>query len=152
MPLQRTGVSVAAKSASEALELLADVGGSPEARTIANRLTQLASADVENVREFLRSHSDASTAKMFEGPIETARGAVQGLELCVDAATTVKASVSADVAAAATIITGAVRAILQCLDANHPLPETVEKSAQIQNRALQLESAVKEQLALRRSD
>jgi hypothetical protein len=152
MPLQRTGVSVAAKSASEALELLADIGGNPQARTIAARLSQLADADVENVREFLKSHSDASTTRMFEGPLETARTAVTGLELCVAAATAVKASVSADVEAAATIITSSIRAILQCLDANHPAPEIVQESAEIQNRALRMESAVREQLAIARSD
>ena len=152
MQLHRTGVSVAAKSASEALELLADVGGGAQARTLAARLAQLADADVANVREFLRSHSDASTSRMFEGPLETARSAVRGMELCVDAATTVKASVSADVGAAASIIAGAIRAILQCLDANHPAPDIVQESAEIQNRALRLESAVREQLALSRPD
>lgn len=152
MLLQRTGVSVAAKSAAEALTLLADIGGGAQARALASHLTDLAAADVENVREFLRTHSDASTTKMFEGPLETARCAVQGLELCVDAATTVKASVAADVGAAATIITSAVKAILQCLDANHPPPEMAEEGAELQNRALRLESAVREQLALSRSD
>ena len=53
-----------------------------------------------------------------ETPLRAARSAVRTIELCAQAATLVRGDIAADIAGAAEILHGAVRAILASLDAN----------------------------------
>ena len=53
-----------------------------------------------------------------ETPLRAARSAVKAIELCAEAATLARGDVAADIGGAAAILNGAVRAILNSVDAN----------------------------------
>jgi len=54
----------------------------------------------------------------IEVPMNAARAAVAGIELCVAVSGTVRAAVAADLGAAAALLEGAVRGMMLCVAAN----------------------------------
>lgn len=60
----------------------------------------------------------ATLQKATEVPLRAARSAVKAIELCGEAATLARGDVAADIGGAAAILNGAVRAILNSVDAN----------------------------------
>jgi formiminotetrahydrofolate cyclodeaminase len=124
-----------------------EVGGLLEsARRQAAALVPLADADVAAVRRGLGSRDPSARADMIEIPMQAARTAVAGLDLCADAAGMVSGLVAADLGAAALLLAGAVRAILICVEAN------VGSSGEylpVESRDLAKRASAKEEAALR---
>src|SRR6185312_356850 len=137
------GVSVSAVSASLALALLAKVlditgkrksfAGDRErltalidtARTESSTLTRLADEDVEAFDLYLeatRSGDAELTARAasltIKVPMEGARSALRGLEVCVEATSLVPGLTAADLGMAAKLLDAAVRAMLLSVDFN----------------------------------
>jgi len=137
------GVSVSAVSASLALALLAKVlditgkrksfAGDRErltalidtARTESSTLTRLADEDVEAFDLYLeatRSGDAELTARAasltIKVPMEGARSALRGLEVCVEATSLVSGLTAADLGMAAKLLDAAVRAMLLSVDFN----------------------------------
>ncbi len=74
--------------------------------------------DIGAVMAYMQSRDAAALRQAIEAPLRAARAAVAGLELCANASTTVKSSLTADLGAAQALLAGALRAILICIDAN----------------------------------
>jgi formiminotetrahydrofolate cyclodeaminase len=138
MPVERTGVAVAALSASLALDLLSTVieVSNPEqrepwletARLESENLERAAKEDVAAYNRYLaarRRPSNASPQDLDRAlrvtiaiPLRAAYSAAAGVDLCLTAARTVRASVAADLGVATELLAGSVRAMLLCVDAN----------------------------------
>jgi formiminotetrahydrofolate cyclodeaminase len=149
MPVDRTGVAVAASSASLALDLLSVVievsnpgqrGAWLEiARQESENLQRAAADDVAAYNRYLSclrpprdseaespsrapqpSQADLQNALRvaIAIPLRAAYSAAAGIDLCLDAAPSVRTSVAADLGVAAELLAGAVRAMLLCVDAN----------------------------------
>lgn len=137
------GVSISAVTASFALALLAKVldivarrknfAGDRQrlrdlrdaARAESMRFTRLADEDIQAFNEYLecaRGCDDqaiaAAARKTIEVPMNGARAAVRGLELCEEAAGMVRGSIAADIGIAAALLSGCVRAISISVDSN----------------------------------
>lgn len=118
------GVAAACVAANLGLSLLiktlAITGGQTalleSARLEAAHLRAAADEDIGAVTQFMSSRDAASLRQAIDAPLRAARAAVAGLELCAKAS--VKAALSADLAAAQALLGGALRAILICIDAN----------------------------------
>ncbi len=65
--------------------------------------------------------------KRIEIPMNAARAAAAGLDLCAEAAGVVRGAVAADLGAAAALLCAAVRAILLCVDSNAGQLEAEER-------------------------
>ncbi len=72
----------------------------------------------ERERAERRDAMRAALQTATEVPFRAARSAVKAMELCAEAATLARGDVAADVGGAAAILNGAVRAILNSVDAN----------------------------------
>jgi formiminotetrahydrofolate cyclodeaminase len=88
------------------------------ARAESARLRQAVDDDITAVRELMRSGDAVAMSRAIEVPMRAARSAAAGLDLCVEAAGEIRGLLAADLAAAAALLCGAVRAILVCVDAN----------------------------------
>jgi formiminotetrahydrofolate cyclodeaminase len=85
-------------------------------------------------------------------PLNGARSALSGLNLCVDAAELVHGAVAADLATAAILLEGAVRSMLLCVEVNLqelPDPEVKAECMGIEEKALRQLASVLKQVALR---
>jgi len=129
------GVAISAVTASLALALLAKVLGIAvrkrkfaaerehieellhAARAESSRLTSLADEDIEAFHKYLESKHQA-TRKAIEIPMEAARAGLRGLRLCGEAARIIRGLTASDVATAAGLLEGAVRAMLVTVDFN----------------------------------
>jgi formiminotetrahydrofolate cyclodeaminase len=137
------GVSISAVSASLALALVGkvlDITGRrktfagdrallnaliEQARAESSTLTRLADEDVEAFDLYLeatRSGDPEVTAKAasltIKVPMEGARAAIRGLDLCLEAVELVSGLTAADLGIAAKLLDGAVRAMLLSVDFN----------------------------------
>ncbi|HEY3823591.1 MAG TPA: cyclodeaminase/cyclohydrolase family protein [Bryobacteraceae bacterium] len=135
------GVAISAVSASLALALLAKVldiavrrknfSGDRQrltalldaAREESARLAQLADDDVHAFQEYMeckRQGRDPNEAvrNAIQVPMNAARSAVRGLELCSEAIGMLQGLTAADVGSAASLLSGAVRAFLLSANAN----------------------------------
>jgi formiminotetrahydrofolate cyclodeaminase len=138
MPVERTGVAVAALNASLALDLLSTVieVSNPEqrepwldtARLESEHLQRAAKEDVAAYNRYLaclRRPSKASPQDLDRAlrvaiaiPLRAAYSAAAGIDLCLTAAGSVRASVAADLGVVTELLAGSVRAMLLCVDAN----------------------------------
>jgi formiminotetrahydrofolate cyclodeaminase len=69
--------------------------------------------------------------------MRAARAAEAGLELCAQASGVVKEALAADLEAAQALLTGALRAILTCIDANLRGREEEHRDALAERRAIE---------------
>jgi formiminotetrahydrofolate cyclodeaminase len=127
-------VAISAVTASLALALLAkvlaiagkkkDLGALLDsARAESARLAILADEDIQAFNEYMECRRQgreltAAVRKAIDVPMEAARSAVRGLELCVSAAGVVQGLTLADVGGAAGLLSAAVRAMLLSVDFN----------------------------------
>jgi formiminotetrahydrofolate cyclodeaminase len=127
-------VAISAITASLAMALLAKVlaiagkkkdlsGLLDAARAESDRLARLADEDVEAFNQYMeckRQGGDLTAAvrQAIDVPMEAARSALRGLELCVGAAGVVRGLMAADVGASAALLSAAVRAMLLSVDFN----------------------------------
>jgi formiminotetrahydrofolate cyclodeaminase len=130
------GVAAAAVAASLGLSLLIkalditgkrkDFASDPQrlaaiiatARRESAKLKGAADEDIAAVRQYMESRDPSAARKAIEVPMTAARAGVAGLDLCGEAAGIVAGSLAADLGAAAALLSGAVRAILLCVDSN----------------------------------
>jgi formiminotetrahydrofolate cyclodeaminase len=87
------------------------------------RLMRYADQDIEayeKYRDSFKGKRGAASAlrRIIEIPLKAASSAARGVDLCAEAASIVPLSVRSDLGAAATILTGSVRAILLTVDVN----------------------------------
>ncbi len=155
------GVAISAVTASLALALLAKVLGIAArkrrfaaergqidellhaARAESSRLTSLADEDIEAFNRYLESKHQA-TRKAIEIPMEAARAGVRGLGLCGEAARIIRGLTASDVASAAALLEGAVRAMLVTVDFNlREMPADEEFSAAIKAERADLAAETK---------
>jgi formiminotetrahydrofolate cyclodeaminase len=104
------------------------------AQAESRRMLQLADADVSAFKAFLaasrlpqstdperierRQELDSALRRTIDVPLAGARSAAAGLELCAEAASMMHPVVLADLAAAVTLLSGALRVFLLCAEAN----------------------------------
>jgi len=139
------GVAAAAVSAELGMSLLiktlAITGGNKElldaARLEAAHLRGAADDDIGAVMELIRARDAAALRQAIEAPLRAARAAVAGLELCANASGVVKPALAADLGAAQTLLAGALRAILICIDANLNGREDEHRDAVVERRAIE---------------
>jgi formiminotetrahydrofolate cyclodeaminase len=155
------GVSISAVSAGLALALLAkvlDITGKRKsfqgdrtrvaeliqtARDESARLTQLADDDVRAFNEYLACDSAGKQQAMctaIEIPMEGARSAVRGLDICAEAVSIVSGLTAADLAMAAALLRGAVRAMLVSVDFNVKQMDTAQEVVITERHELELEA------------
>jgi formiminotetrahydrofolate cyclodeaminase len=94
-----------------------------EARTSSQTLSQLADEDIAAFNQYLeclrrRLPTDAAIRKAIEVPLNVARTAVSGLELCEKATGMVHAFIAPDLGTASILLRGAVRAALLSVNLN----------------------------------
>jgi formiminotetrahydrofolate cyclodeaminase len=160
----QTGVSAAAASATLGLNLLVMVleivakrknfAGDLEklkslcdgARSESERLARYAYEDVAAYAEYMKSRR--LTRRLIEVPMQTARSALLGLDLCAEAVGMVSGAVVSDLGTAAILLAGAVRAILLHVDVNlqhQPDPHATVERQELEKRALrQLDSILRQ--------
>ncbi len=117
------GVAVAAVSARLGLALLIKVlritGKRNDlieaARRESDQLARAADDDIQAIQQLLHAR-DANAA--IDVPLRAATSAVAGLELCAETAASIRGLIAADLGAAASLLAGAARAILLCVDFN----------------------------------
>src|SRR5579863_8075978 len=127
------GVAAAAVAADLGMSLLIKTliitGKRPDlleaARAESGRLRQAADDDIVTVREMMRTR-DPRNAN--EAPLRAARSAAAGLELCAQVEGEIGGLLAADLSAAAALLSGAVRAIQACVDANLSASSETERS------------------------
>jgi formiminotetrahydrofolate cyclodeaminase len=142
------GVSAASVAAELGMSLMIKAmsitGGHDElvnaARRESARLRGAADDDIGAVLAFIGVHDAAAKKQAIDAPMRAARAAVAGLELCVRASSAVKKTLAVDQAAAESLIAGALRAILMCVNANlhgheNDYPDEVAESKAIEDRA-----------------
>jgi formiminotetrahydrofolate cyclodeaminase len=167
------GVSVSAVTATLGVSLLQMVleivakrksfAGDPEelsslrqaAKNESERLARCADEDIAAYRAYVAARrlktGDAETARclraVIEAPLQAARSALSGLDLCAAAAGMVDGAVAADLGTAAILLAGAVRALLLSVDVNlRQLPdrEAMAEYREIEAQALrQLDSVLR---------
>ena len=126
------------------------------AGNVSERLVQYANEDIGAYRAYAEARRlktpDVEMARalqqVVEVPLKAARSALTGLDLCADAAGIVRGAVAADLATAAILLAGAVRAMLLSAEVNlRQLPdrEASVECREIEEKVLrQLESVVKQ--------
>ncbi len=124
------------------------------ARRESERLRSLADEDIAAVRQFVGSENPAAARNAIEVPMRAARAAVAGLDLCVEAAGTVRGLtqglLAADLGAAEILLSAAVRAILLSVDFNlRQLPTEDPHRAEIMIEQRELEVRAKMTTPLR---
>jgi formiminotetrahydrofolate cyclodeaminase len=140
------GVAAAAVAANLGLSLLAKTlaitGARPDLLEAVQRESALmkdaADEDVAAVRAYLSSRTAETLENAIEVPMRAARSAVRGLDLCAEAADSMRAPLAADLGAAAALLAGAVRAMLICVEANGGPAEREE----LESRAVRQAGAV----------
>jgi formiminotetrahydrofolate cyclodeaminase len=111
-------------------------------------LARYADEDVAAYGEYLKSRQP--TRRLIEVPLQAARSALSGLDLCADAAGMVHGAIAADLGTAAILVEAAARAILLNLDANlRQLPdhEVMAERKESEARARRQLDAVLQRLA-----
>jgi formiminotetrahydrofolate cyclodeaminase len=88
------------------------------ARRVSDDLRRAADLDVAAVQVLIGVPDEAAVKNAIAIPLRAACSALEGLELCASVAGEVKGLISADLAAAAELLSGAIRAILLCAQAN----------------------------------
>jgi hypothetical protein len=88
------------------------------ARAESARLRAAAEEDIVAVHELMRSRDAAAMSRAIEIPTRAARSVAAGLDLCTQAEGEVGGLLAADLGAAAALLSGALRAIQICVDAN----------------------------------
>jgi formiminotetrahydrofolate cyclodeaminase len=133
------------------------------ARNEAGRLTRCADEDIAAYRGYMVARRNKTTdlelARSLRGVMETplngARSALSGLNLCVDASEIVHGAIAADLATAAILLEGAVRSMLLCVAVNLqelPDPEVTAECKEIGEKALrQLASVLRQAIPPARS-
>jgi formiminotetrahydrofolate cyclodeaminase len=158
------GVSAAAVTATLGLGLLAkvieiaskrkDFAGDrdlvrvllTEARRLSETLSRLADEDIAAFHDYLdclrrKAPTDAALRKTIDVPLNVARAATSGMDLCENAAGLVHAFVASDLGAASTLLTAAVSATLLSLNFNvQQLPEADPYRSQVTAEILRLAS------------
>jgi formiminotetrahydrofolate cyclodeaminase len=126
------------------IKALAITGGQAEllesARLESAHLRGAADEDIGAVMEFIASRDLDAARQAIDAPLRGARAALAGLELCTKAA--VKPALSADLAAAQALLTGALRAILICIDANLRGHESEHPEAAAERKAIEDQARV----------
>jgi len=135
------GVAISAVTASLALALLAkvlDITGKRKnftgdrqrlaalldaARAESTLLTHMADDDIQAFNRYMECKRQgreltAAIRNAIEVPMNAARSAVRGLDLCAEAAGMMQGLTAADLGAAAALLSGAVRAMLLSVDFN----------------------------------
>jgi formiminotetrahydrofolate cyclodeaminase len=118
------------------------------ARSESEHLARYSEDDIAAYSEYLKSRQ--ATRKLIEAPLQAARSALLGLDLCVDAAGMVRGAVAADLGTAAILLEAAVRAILLNVDANlQQLPdhEAMAERKELEAKACQRLDAILRQVA-----
>ena len=110
------------------------------ARREAAHLRGAADEDIGAVMQFMSVRDAASIRQAIEAPLRAARAAVAGLELCTKAS--VKPVLAADLAAARALMSGALRAILICIDANLRGHENEHPDAVAERKAIEDQARV----------
>jgi formiminotetrahydrofolate cyclodeaminase len=140
------GVAAAAVAAELGMSLLiktlAITGGSNHdlvdaARREAAHLRGAADEDIGAVMAYMSTRDVDALRQAIEAPLRAARAAVAGLELCAQASGAVKAALTADLGAAQALLSGALRAILLCIDANLRGREDEHRDAVAERRAIE---------------
>ncbi len=106
------------------------------ARSKSERLARLAEEDIEVYSEYMKARRP--TRRLIEVPMQAARSAVAGLDLCAEAAEMVRGTIVSDLGTAAILLGGAVRAILLNVDVNlQQLPdhEAIVQRNELEERA-----------------
>jgi formiminotetrahydrofolate cyclodeaminase len=142
------GVAAAAVAAELGMSLMIKAmsitGGHDElvgaARRESARLRGAADEDIGAVMAYMSTRDAAALRQAIDAPLRAARAAVTGLELCGQASSGVKPALVADLRAAQALLSGALRAILICIDANlqgreEQYPEAVAERHAIEDRA-----------------
>jgi glutamate formiminotransferase/formiminotetrahydrofolate cyclodeaminase len=130
------------------------------ARKEAGRLTQYANEDIAAYRGYIEARRNKTTdvelgrslREVMETPLNGARAALSGLNLCVDAAEIVNGSVAADLATAAILLESAVRSMLLCVEMNlRDLPdrEVAAECKEIEEKALRQLASVLRKVSIR---
>jgi formiminotetrahydrofolate cyclodeaminase len=120
----RSVVEIASrKQPQESVELpLADLMRTAE--SVSERLLRLAAEDGIAYAAYIEARGQhgpqvqAALRRAIETPLESARSAAVGVDLCVAAAAFTRGAIAADVRGAAALLAGAVRAILTSVDQN----------------------------------
>jgi len=139
------GVAAAAVAAELGISLLiktlAITGGQDELLNAARReraqLRGAADDDIGAVMAYMQTRDAAALRQAIEAPLRAARATVAGLEFCGKASKTVKSSLAADLAAAQALLSGALRAILICIDANLNGREEEHRDAVAERQAIE---------------
>ncbi|MBZ5636305.1 MAG: cyclodeaminase/cyclohydrolase family protein [Acidobacteriia bacterium] len=137
------GVAAAAVAAELGISLLiktiAITGGNNELLDAARResahLRGAADDDIGAVMAYMSSRDAAALRQAIEAPLRAARAAVAGLEFSAKAS--VKPSLAADLGAAQALLSGALRAILICIDANLHGREEEHRDAVAERQAIE---------------
>ena len=123
------------------IKTLAITGGQSDLLDAARResahLRGAADDDIGAVMELIRARDAAAFRQAIEAPLRAARATVAGLELCAKASGVVKPALAADLGAAQTLLAGALRAILICIDANLNGRENEHRDAVAERRAIE---------------
>ena len=139
------GVAAAAVAAELGISLLiktlAITGGQDEllnaARREAAHLRGAADDDIGAVMAYMSARDADALRQAIEAPLRAARAAVAGLELCAKASGAVKPALAADLGAAQALLSGALRAILICIDANLQGREEEHRDAVAERHAIE---------------
>ncbi len=139
------GVAAAAVAAELGISLLiktlAITGGHGElldaARREAAHLRGAADDDIGAVMAYMRARDAAALRQAIEAPMRAARATVAGMELCAKAGSAVKPTLAADLGAAQALLSGALRAILICIDANLQGREEEHRDAVSERQAIE---------------
>lgn len=174
------GVSVAALSAAFALALLEKAlrigvqrkdfrgdrsvldGLALSAQAASARLASLADEDIAAYNEYLAARRlkdapamDAALHTAIEIPLNVARAAVAGLDLCAGAAAFVPRSMSADFSTTVILLSGAARATLFSVDSNLaqlPAGSQFHDAALAERRQLEAQTVQKTERLLTKSN
>jgi hypothetical protein len=123
------------------IKTLAITGSNKElleaARLEAAHLRGAADDDIGAVMELIRARDAVALRQAIEAPMRAARATVAGLELCAKASGVVKDALAADLGAAQALLSGALRAILICIDANLHGREEQHAEAVAERRAIE---------------
>lgn len=139
------GVAAAAVAAELGISLLiktlAITGGQDEllkaARDEAAHLRGAADEDIGAVMAYMSTRDADALRQAIEAPLRAARATMAGLELCAQASGAVKAALAADLGAAQALLSGALRAILICIDANLQGREEEHRDAVAERSAIE---------------
>ena len=131
----------AQKQEREQLERLIEA-----ARREAEKLARLSREDgtayaaYVEARRARSAETQAALWRAIETPLAAARAAAAGIDICAEVAGTVRGAMAADVAGAAALLAGAVRAILCSVDANLRSVEDKAFAGQVATERRELEA------------